>query len=136
MPPKEEQEEPVWLSRKLITALHDESIDLFGGAPGLRDEGLLESALARPKHLWTYGDKPKPSELAAAYGSGLVQNHPFADGNKRVGLLAIRAFLFQNGYRFEPSEAEAVVVIRALAAGDAGEEELAAWIEENTDPVP
>lgn len=128
------REEPTWLSRKIIATLHDESVSLFGGASGLRDEPLLESALARPKHLWAYGDDPTLAELAASYCTGLVKNHPFTDGNKRVGLLSIRVFLFKNGYCFEPVETEAVAVIRGLAAGEMSEENLAAWIAKNVAP--
>lgn len=127
------KEEPTWLSKRLIVILHDESLSAFGGTSGLRDEALLESALARPRHLHAYGG-PTLAELAASYCSGLVQNHPFVDGNKRAGLLAVRVFLFQNGYRFGPEEAESVAVIRRLAAGDLEEAELSTWIEQNAEP--
>ncbi len=106
----------------------------FGGSPGLRDEGLLESALDRPRNLFAYGDAPSVFELAAAYCSGIVKNHPFIDGNKRAGDLAIRAFLRLNGYIYEPEEAEEVVMIVALAAGDIDEAALAVWIGENAAP--
>ena len=123
-----------WLSRRLVETLHAETLSRFGGTPGLRDEGLLESALAGPKHRARYED-PSVYELAATYCEGLLQNHPFADGNKRAGLLAARAFLFKNGYRLDPEEAETVAVVRQVAAGELGREELAGWIETNSEPV-
>jgi len=128
-------EEWNWLSRRLIETLHAETLSRFGGTEGLREEGLLESALASPKHLARYED-PSAFELAAAYCEGLLQNHPFADGNKRTGLLAARAFLFKNGYRLEPEEAETVAVIRQVAAGELGREELAEWLEASSEPIP
>jgi death-on-curing protein len=128
-------EEWEWLSRKLVETLHAETLSRFGGADGLREEGLLESALAAPKHLARYGD-PSVWELAAAYCEGLLPNHPFADGNKRAGLLAARAFLFTNGYRLEPEEAETVAVIRKVAAGDLSRGELTEWVEANSKLIP
>lgn len=139
-PPKESNsgEDPTekwkWLSRRLIETLHAEVLSRFGGTAGLREEGPLESALAAPKHLARYGD-PSVWELAATYCEGLLQNHPFTDGNKRTGLLAARTFLFKNGYRLEPKEAETVAVIRQAAAGDLGREELAEWFEANSEPI-
>jgi death-on-curing protein len=100
----------------------------------MRDEDLLESALARPKHLAHY-EKPSLFRLASAYCEGIVNNHPFADGKKRAGLLAARAFLFKNGYRLEPEEAKMVAVIRQVAAGKLGREELAEWLEANSEPI-
>ena len=128
-------EEWEWLSRKLVETLHAETLSRFGGAEGLREEGLLESALAAPKHLARYGD-PSVWELAAAYCEGLLQNHPFADDNKRAGLLAGRVFLFKNGYRLAPEEAETVAVIRKVAAGHLSREELTEWVEANSAPIP
>jgi len=127
-------EEWEWLSRQLVETLHAESLSRFGGTPGLREEGLLESALAGPKHRARYED-PSVYELAATYCEGFLQNHPFADGNKRAGLLAARAFLFKNGYRLAPEEAETVAVIRQVAAGKLGREELAEWLEANSEPT-
>ena len=123
-----------WLSRRLVETLHAETLSRFGGTPGLREEGLLESALAGPKHQARYED-PSAFELAATYCEGLLQNHPFADGNKRAGLLAARAFLFKNGYRLEPEEAETVAVIRQVAAGELGRKELAEWLKANSEPI-
>jgi len=130
-----ESEEWKWLSRKLVETLHAETLSRFGGTPGMRDEGLLESVLARPQHLARYED-PSAFQLAAAYCDGIINNHPFADGNKRAGLLAARAFLFKNGYRLDPQkEAETVAVIREVAAGNLSREELTEWIEMNSEPI-
>ena len=118
----------------MVLGLHAMAVAEFGGSPGLRDEGLLESALDRPRNLFAYGDAPSMFELAAAYCSGIVKYHPFIDGNKRAGDLAIRAFLRLNGQLYEPEEAEEVVMIVALAAGEINEETLALWIAENTAP--
>lgn len=109
--------------------LHAASIELFGGAPGLRDPGLLESALARPVHRWHYERRQSLSELAASYAFGIARNHPFVDGNKRTALLATRAFLFRNGVHFDPDEIETVSMIEGLAAGRIDEKVLSAWIE-------
>ena len=132
-PGEDKPEDWKWLSRRLVETLHAETLSRFGGTAGLREEGLLESALAAPKHLARYGD-PSVWELAAAYCEGILQNHPFADGNKRTGLLAARTFLFKNGYRLEPEEAETVAIIRQVAAGELGEE-LAEWLEANSEPL-
>ena len=138
-----DQEEPAegdqpgewkWLSRPLIEILHAETLSRFGGTEGLREEGLLESALAGPRHLARYGD-PSVFEVAVTYCEGLLQNHPFADGNKRAGLLAARAFLFKNGHRLDPEEAETAAVIRQVAAGELSREELAKWLAANSEPI-
>lgn len=122
-----------WLSRSLVEALHAESLRRFGGTPRLRDEDLLESALARPRHLERY-DTPTVFDLAAAYAEGLIRNHPFVDGNKRVGLLAARAFLFQNGYNFDPDPDETISVIESCAAGAVSREELSDWLAAGSVP--
>ena len=127
----EVSQEPIWLSATQVKMLHAETIRLFGGSPGLRDEGLLESALGRPQHLHAYGDAPSLFDLAAAYGYGLAKNHAFVDGNKRVALLAIRAFLFRNGYAFQPDQVETVTTMEGVAAGVVDQEALAAWIRDN-----
>ena len=126
--------EPKWLRKDMVLALHAMSIAEFGGSAGIRDDGLLESALDRPKNVFAYGDNPSISELAAAYCLGIIKNHPFLDGNKRAGDLAIRAFLRRNGHLYEPNEADEVVMIMALAAGKIDEEALTDWIAENTTP--
>jgi death on curing protein len=128
------QGEPVWLSAAQVKLLHAESIRLFGGLPGVRDEGLLVSAVARAQHRWSYDAVATPFELAAAYAFGIARNHPFLDGNKRAALLAIRAFLFRNGYRFAPDELDTVAMTEGLAAGSVAEAELAAWVETNSSP--
>ena len=125
--------EPKWLRKDIVRGLHAMSVAEFGGSAGNRDEELFESALDRPRNLLAYGDDPSIFDLAAAYCAGIVKNHQFIDGNKRTGDLAIRAFLRRNGYLYEPDEAEEVVMIVALAAGEIGEEALAAWIAENVE---
>lgn len=128
------RDEPVWLPKALMLALHAASIARFGGSVGLRSEALLESALARPRQLYAYGEAPTFADLAAAYGVGLVKNHPFVDGNKRTGLLAIRAFLFRNGIGFQPGVDDSARVIEAVAAGTTREADLAAWIRTHAQP--
>jgi death-on-curing protein len=124
--------EPRWLTRAMVVALHDESLALFGGMPGIRDEGMLESALARPRNRLAYEPGVEQSRLAAAYGFGLARNHPFLDGNKRIAVLAVAVFLSLNGRRFDPDETDEVRTVLALAAGELDEDALARWIEENT----
>ena len=126
--------QPVWLDQRSVLALHAELIREYGGLTGVRDEGLLESAMARPQNLVAYGD-PTLAEMAAAYTFGIARNHPFIDGNKRVALAAADVFLQLNGHEINAAEVEAVAVIRDLAAGELGEDELAAWIEENMERV-
>ena len=126
--------EPRWLALATVQGIHAESIAAFEGTAGIRDPGLLESALNRPRNLLAYGENPSVFDLAAAYCAGIVGNHPFVDGNKRAGLLAAVAFLDLNGYVFRPTEADAVLVTMALAAGDLDESALAAWFDEYTEP--
>ena len=116
-----------WIERQALLLLHDESLAEHGGASGLRDEGLFDSALARPLNLSAYGE-PDFADLAAAYGSGLAQNHPFVDGNKRAAFLAVGLFLYANGYRLNASQAEATLTMLSLAAGELEEAAFAAWI--------
>lgn len=120
----------VWLSRELILAVHDEQLAEHGGAIGARDEGLLESALARPLNRSGYSD-PDTAELAAVYALGLIQNHPFVDGNKRTAYVALELFLRLNGIRFPVSDADAVIMTLRLAAGDVDEPEFVAWVRSN-----
>jgi death-on-curing protein len=119
----------LWVSRAALELLHGESLAEHGGAPGLRDEGLLESALARPQHLVAYG-RPAPdlAGLAAAYGVGLAKNHPFVDGNKRAAFLAVGLCLLLNGHRLVATQAEATSAMFALAAGELDEAAFAAWL--------
>ena len=124
--------EPRWLTRAMVVALHQESLALFGGLAGVRDEGPLESALARPRNLLGYEPDADLIRLAAANGFGLARNHPFVDGNKRIAVLAVAVFLSINGIDFEPDEMDEVRTILALAAGDIDEDSLAAWVRSNT----
>ena len=117
----------VWLSRKLALAIHDEQLAEHGGAPGLRDAGLLESALARPLNRAGYGD-PDIAELAAVYAIGLIGNHPFIDGNKRTAYVALETFLALNGLRFPATDADAVITTLRLAAGDIPDADFIAWV--------
>jgi death-on-curing protein len=124
--------EPFWLTRRMIIAIHDEQLAIHGGASGLRDEGMLDSALDRPKNKWSYEDADLP-ELAAAYAFGIARNHPFVDGNKRTSLLALYTFLGVNGIDFIVPEAEAAAIILSLAAGEVSEQSLVRWIRDNLD---
>jgi death-on-curing protein len=119
---------PVWILRETVLALHEQLIARFGGASGLRDAGLLDSALARPQHLLAYGT-PTLFQLAASYGYGLVKNHPFVDGNKRIGFTVVVLFLELNGCSFGADEADATVRTLALAAGDMSEADFADWLQ-------
>lgn len=116
-----------WIDRRALCLLHDESLAEHGGAPGLRDDGLLESALARPQHMETYGN-PDLADLAAAYGVGLAKNHPFVDGNKRVAFLAVGVFLAMNGHRLAATQVEATLTMLGVASGDIDEAAFAAWL--------
>ena len=122
--------EPFWLSRQMIVAIHDEQLAVHGGASGLRDDGMLESALDRPKNKWA-SEGAALAELAAAYAFGIARNHPFVDGNKRTSLLALYTFLGVNDVDFDVPEAEAAAMILALAAGEVSEESLIRWIRDN-----
>ncbi|MDZ4189936.1 MAG: type II toxin-antitoxin system death-on-curing family toxin [Hydrogenophaga sp.] len=124
-----------FISRKALELLHDESLAEHGGRPGLRDPGLLESALARPHQLLAYGD-PDLAALAAAYGFGLVRNHACVDGNKRAAFLATGLFVALNGQRLVTSQAEATLTMLALAAGDLSEDAFAQWLRERLQPRP
>jgi death-on-curing protein len=125
-------DDPRWLPRKVVDAIHDDQLNQHGGLPGGRDEGAVESALARPKHLQRYGDDPSVARLAAAYGVGLARNHGYRDGNKRTAFMAMYVFLRLNGRRIDAKEAVVVDLMKAVAQGDCDEEELAAWLEEHT----
>jgi death-on-curing protein len=114
----------------MIVAIHDEQLAIHGGASGLRDEGMLESALDPPKNKWAY-ENAELAELAAAYAFGIARNHPFVDGNKRTSLLAFYTFLGVNGVDFNVSEAEAASIILSLAAGEVSEDSLTRWIRDN-----
>ena len=126
--------EPRWLNKAALVLLHNESLALFGGPSGLRDEGLLDSALVRPANLLLYRPDADLASLAAAYAYGLAQNHPFVDGNKRAAFLAIGLFLHINGQRLRASPVEAIQTIFALASGQLSEIELADWIRAHQVP--
>ena len=119
-----------WIDKTALLLLHDESLAEHGGAAGTRDEGLFESALARPENLAAYGN-PDIESLAAAYGVGLAKNHPFVDGNKRVAFIAVGLFLALNGCRLCASQIEATTAMLGVAAGELSEADFAAWILQN-----
>ena len=124
--------EPHWLSRIVVDAIHTEQIREHGGLSGVRDEAALESALARPQQKWRYAQKVDVAWLAAAYGFGLIKNHPYRDGNKRIGFLSIVTFLGINGHDLDATDAEVIFEILALADGRVSEEELAEWIRQHS----
>lgn len=119
-----------WIDKQALLLLHGESLAEHGGAAGIRDEGLLDSALARAQNLAAY-DRPDVAALAAAYGSGVSQNHPFIDGNKRAAFLAVGLFLALNGYRLVATQAEATITILSLAAGELNEAAFAEWLRQH-----
>lgn len=125
--------EPRWLNRALILAIHGELIARFGGSEGIRDEGLLDSALGRPVMRFQY-DQPDLFDLAASYADGIVNNHPFLDGNKRSGFVAAFTFLGINGQRLVAPEEQAVLQTLGLAAGEVGEADYAQWLRESCSP--
>jgi death-on-curing protein len=122
--------EPLWITYEQAIALHARQLRRFGGAPGLRDEGMLRSALERPNNKWRYEQAELP-ELAAAYAFGLARNHAFVDGNKRVAFMALVVFLTKNGIAFNPDPAQATSIILSLAAGEVSEQSLTRWIRDN-----
>ena len=122
----------IWLNLRVIKAFHDRQINEHGGLPGLRDEGLLVSALSRPQNIYHYSSsKPDIAELAAAYAFGLAKNHPFNDANKRTALIAMRLFLKLNGYDLSAPPEEKYRTIIQVAASEVSEVELAQWIRAN-----
>ena len=126
--------EPKWLSVTIARAIHSDQVREHGGSLGVRDEGLLESALERPRNRLHYGSDPGLCTLAAAYGFGIARNHPFIDGNKRVAFQAMYVFLGLNGLRITATEPQAVDAMLALARGDLTEEALADWLGGHTAP--
>ena len=126
--------EPTWLDRPIVEALHADQILEHGGSLGIRDEGLLESALARPQQKWHYEPGTDLATLAAAYAFGIAKNHPFIDGNKRAALVAAYTFLAINGLELEAPEPEAVNVILGTADGSLPEADLASWIRSHLTP--
>jgi death-on-curing protein len=128
--------EPTWLTRLVVDAIHNDQLREHGGLPGIRDENVLESALARPQQKWEYADNADVSMLAAAYAFGLVKNHPYRDGNKRIGFLALVTFLELNGYELHATDGEVVAEIVALADGSISEDSLADWVRRNSTKRP
>lgn len=126
--------EPIWVDKADCLGFHNMLLARFGGLEGLRDDGLLESALARPQQLLSYGS-PSHFDLAASYAHGIVKNHPFLDGNKRSGLMAAALFLEMNGWVFHPPEEEAVIQTLALAAGELDADGFSAWLQRSCSPV-
>jgi death-on-curing protein len=122
--------EPAWVTYDQVIAIHSRQLRRFGGAAGLRDEGMLRSALQRPQDKWHY-EQAELHILAAAYAFGLAKNHPFVDGNKRIAFMTMVAFLRKNSIRFAPDTAHATTIILAFAAGEVSEESLARWIRDN-----
>lgn len=123
--------EPEWILKETVLALHEQSLSEHGGSSGIRDEGLLDSALGKPQNQFAYG-APNLFDLAASYAFGLVKNHPFIDGNKRTGFVTAVLLLQLNGWRFAADEADAAIRTLALAAGDMTESAYAAWLETNS----
>jgi death on curing protein len=122
-----------WVDKRALLLLHAESLAEHGGSAGLRDEGLLDSALARPLNLVAYGE-PDFADLAASYAFGLAKNHPFVDGNKRAAFLSTGLFLALNGFRLTASQVDATQAMLALAAGELSEEAFARWLRANNSP--
>ena len=128
-------EEPIWMDAADAVIAHDIELATHGGAAGIRDAGMLESALARARNLWAYSVSPPPlTALAAAYAFGVSSNHPFVDGNKRTALVVSFAFLDVNGLEVTASQEDAYLTILSLAAGALSEAELAGWLQRNTAP--
>ncbi len=123
----------VWLGQRLILAVHDEQLRAYGGAPGIRDGGLLESALARPLNAAAYGE-PDTIEFAALYVLGIARNHPFLDGNKRTAYVALETFLRLNGMACTATDAESVVAMIDMAAGELTDSEFTLWVRDHTAP--
>jgi len=128
-----EPNEPLWITYEQAIAIHSRQLRRFGGAPGLRDEGMLRSALERPINKWRY-EQSDMAELAAAYA--FAKNHAFVDGNKRIAFMAMMGFLLKNGVAFAPAPAHATAMILSLAAGEVSEESLTRWIRDNWPAEP
>ncbi len=124
--------DPVWITRAVILAVHDEQLAEHGGGTGLRDEGLLDSALARPQNRRGYDPNADACALAASYAFGIARNHPFVDGNKRTAFVAAELFLELNGVTLKAEDGDCVIVMLRLAAGEIGEDEFADWLRANS----
>lgn len=127
--------EPIWIRQDVVLRLHEESLMLHGGPEGIRDLGLLESALSRPRNLLAYSeDSPSLARLAAAYAKGIVANHPFVDGNKRTAYIVALTFLRLNGLEVTATKEDRVLTFWTVAASEISEDQLAFWFERNTTP--
>jgi death-on-curing protein len=126
--------EPTWITKEILITVHAELLNRFGGLSGIRDEGLLDSALNRPKHLFSFS-RPTLFQIASSYAHGVVKNHPFLDGNKRTGFMSAYIFLGVNGWSLEAPEEEAVLETLSLAAGETSEEAYSAWLERTSVPT-
>jgi death-on-curing protein len=124
---------PVWIELEVVLAIHDEQLAEHGGQPGVRDQGLLESAMARPQNQFAYGEH-SVARLAASYAFGISRNHPFLDGNKRTSLVVAELFLELNGLELTATDAQCVTTFLPLAAGELSEEQLAEWIAGHSTP--
>jgi death-on-curing protein len=124
----------IWIDPDVLLAAHDEQLEEHGGASGIRDRGLFESALARPKNTAAYGE-PDAAELAAAYGFGLAKNHAFVDGNKRIAFVALELILLLNGFELHADDVQCVVVMLSMASGAFSEAELTEWVRRNMKPA-
>ena len=129
------RQEPHWLSRTVVDAIHADQLRQHGGLTGVRDENALESALARAQQKWSYGEERDLAVLASAYGYGLVRNHPYRDGNKRIGFLALATFLGINGYELDTADADVITTMLALAEGTLSEPQLAKWSRDHLQPA-
>lgn len=127
--------EPRWVTTSQAVRIHSEQLAIFGGPPGNRDQGMLESALGRPQNKWADGERDLAA-LAAAYAFGIARNHPFVDGNKRAAFMVMTVFLRKNGVAFAPSEALATEATLALAAGEVDESGLTRWIRDSWPGAP
>jgi death on curing protein len=127
--------EYIWLTADMIVDIHASQLAAFGGPGGIRDHGMLESAIARPRNQFAYGETDL-CQLAASYAFGIAKNHPFVDGNKRAAFLAAATFLRLNGVRFAPKQMEAAAAILGTAAGEISEDGLARWIRDNLPKAP
>ena len=123
-----------WLSKTVVLAMHERLLADHGGSPGLRDPGLLDSALARARQLYAYG-KPDTCDLAAAYAAGIIRNHPFVDGNKRTGFMSAYLFMAENGLQLTVPEVEVVQTVTLLAASEIDEAAFASWLREHGQPI-
>jgi death-on-curing protein len=123
--------EPVWVEKEALLLLHLKTLARFGGAEGVRDEGLLDSALSRPRNAFHYDDQREIAALAASYAFGLAKNHPFVDGNKRMAFMAVGVFLSANGWTLNADSVSAIQAVMALAGGEIDEAQFAAWLKQN-----